>query len=374
MLENKLFLDTINKFGTCLFVKIDSIINNYNHLVKLAAGAEMSWVIKSDAYGLGIENIIPLIKKVRCNHIFVATLREAMGVRSFYQDDNSVNIYVLNPILSAQYEEIYNNKFIPVLNTLTQVKLWSEFATSKNQKLKCILHIETGINRFAIMKDEILYLYQQPQILDKVEILYIMSHFSSASIKSKDIVEKQYEEFKSLIKYLPKSKYSIAASDGLFIDSKYAMDLVRPAIVLYGGLVADLAHNSMEKVIYLYSTVQQIKELKAGEKVGYGHLWEAKIPSKIAVLPIGYADGVLRSMNHRGVVYIDGYSAPIIGCISMDLITVDITKLPQNLQKEGQIVELIGDNISLEDFAINAKTIDTEILVSLTRRYPRIYR
>lgn len=130
----------------------------------------------------------------------------------------------------------------------------------------------------------------------------------------------------------------------------------------------------MESVVFFYSTILQIKTLEKGEHVGYGFNWQAKRKTKLAVLPVGYADGVMRSASNKGFVYIGNHKAPIVGTISMDLTTVDVTDIPEEFQKEGQMVELIGNNISLNDFANNTGTIHCEILNVLGTRYPRVYQ
>lgn len=373
MLKNSVVTQTLSKYGTCLVVDTKAIEENY-YLVKKASGSsELSWVIKNDAYGLKIEHILPIIQKVDCKNIFVATLLEGIDVKNFYNNKYYANIYILNPILPNQEQELLDNNLIPVVNTLSQVIAWNNFAKIQDKKLPVLLHIETGINRLGLLREEIMYLYNNTKCLENLDIKYIISHFATASINRLETMEAQYNEFFDLIKYLPKSKYSLAASDALFIDKKYHFDLVRPAIVLYGAVIADFNQQIAKDVIYLYSTIQQVKTLSAGEKVGYGHLWEAKKQSKVAVLPLGYGDGIPRTLSGKAQVSISGHLCPIIGCVSMDLITIDITNLPEDLQVEGTIVEIIGSNISLEDFSISTHSLDCDVLNRLTTRYPRLY-
>ena len=373
MLKNSIVTETLSKYGTCLVIDTKAIEENFNIVKQKASSSELSWVIKNNAYELKVEHILPIIKKVNCKHIFVATLLEGLDVKNFYNNKYDANIYILNPILPNQEEELFNNNLIPVVNTLSQVKAWNSFAKAKGKKLSVLLHIETGINRLGLLREDVMYLYQHPEFLENLDIQYIMSHFATASIKYIETMEAQYNEFLELTKYLPKAKYSLAASDALFIDKKYHFDLVRPAIVLYGAVIADFDEQLVKNVIYLYSTIQQVKTLNIGEKVGYGHLWEAIKPSKVAVLPLGYGDGIPRTLSKSSKVNISGYMCPIVGCVSMDLITVDITELPENLQKEGEIVEIIGRNISLEDFSISNNSLDCDVLNRLTTRYPRLY-
>ncbi|MCL2566764.1 MAG: alanine racemase [Alphaproteobacteria bacterium] len=372
MLKNPIILETLNKYGTCLVIDSQAIAANYNLIKEQSNGAEISWVLKNNAYGLSVENILPIAKQVQCQHIFVATLLEGIHIKEILSENYQPNIYILNPILPAQQNELLANNLIPVLNTLHQIESWNNFAKSKAKKLPVVLHIETGINRLSLMRAEIMYLHQHKELLENFDIKYIMSHFATASIKHTDVMEKQYNEFLDLIKYLPKTKYSLSASDAIFVDKKFALDLVRPAIALYGAVIADIDKQFMQNALYLYSTIQQIKMLQAGEKVGYGHLWEAKRPSKIATLFLGYADGIPRSLTANTKANISGFLCPIVGCMSMDLTTVDITDLPENLAVEGAVAEIIGETISLENFSASTNSLDCDILNRLTRRYPKI--
>ncbi|MDR0483946.1 MAG: alanine racemase [Alphaproteobacteria bacterium] len=372
MLKNPVVLDTLHKYGTCLVIDTKAIIANYNLVKEKSQTAEVSWVLKNNAYGLEVKNILPIVKEVNCQHIFVATLLEGIQLKEFADTlGYSPNVYILNPILPNQQEDLLANNLIPVLNTLQQIESWSKFAKVQGKKLPLLLHIETGINRLALSRDEVMYLYNHQEILEALDVRYIMSHFATASINNTATMDKQYNEFLDLAKYLPKSKYSLAASDALFVDKKYLFDLVRPAIALYGAIIADIQQQLTENALYLYSSIQQIKTLNIGEKVGYGHTWEAQRTSKIATLYLGYADGIPRS-SKNAKVNIGGYACPIVGCMSMDLATIDITDLPEHLQVQGAIAEIIGENISLEDFSVSTNSLDCDILNRLTRRYPKV--
>jgi alanine racemase len=372
MLKNPTVIKTLNKYGTCLVIDSKALINNYNLIQEKSTPAEVSWVLKNNAYGLGVENILPILNAVHCQHIFVATLLEGIQIKELLNGNYQPNIYILNPIVATQAEDLLENNLIPVLNTLHQIEVWSDFAATQHKKLSVVLHIETGINRLSLSREEIIYLHKNPNLLENFDIKYIMSHFATASITRTLEMDKQYEEFLSLTAMLPKSKYSLAASDAIFVDKKYLFDLTRPAIAIYGAVIADMDEQVMQNALYLYSTIQQIKNLHVGEKVGYGHLWTANRPSKIATLFLGYADGIPRSLTATSKVNIGGYMCPIVGCMSMDLTTVDITDLPEELAVEGMVAEIMGDHISLEDFSNSTNSLDCDVLNRLTHRYPRV--
>ena len=370
ILNNKTFINTLNQHGTCLYISTKAIINNHKILQKTSNNT-VAYVLKNNAYGLGVENICPILYREGCKEFFVAALEEAYAIKRFAPTSK---IYVFNGILNNQATEIYKHGFIPVLNSLTQIQSWQDLASKKQTTLPCLLHIETGIHRLGLEENDIEHLQKNPKLLEGLNILYIIAHFACADIYKHNSVEQQYESFVALTAKLPKAKYSISASYGLFVKPKYRFNLSRVGIALYGGNPTPHTQNPMEPVIFFFSTILQVKTLNIGEHVGYGFNFEAKRKTKLAVLPVGYADGIMRSASNKGFVYIGKYKAPIIGTISMDLTTIDITDIPEEFHKAGQMVELIGNNISLNDFANNADTIHCEILNVLGSRYPRVYQ
>lgn len=369
ILTNKTFLNTLNQHGTCLCISTQAMINNHKILQKTSNNT-VAYVLKNNAYGLGIENICPILYKEGCKEFFVAAIEEAHAIKKYAPQ---AKVYVFNGIFANQATEMYKHGFIPVLNSLEQIQSWQNLAIKQQTQLPCLLHIETGIHRFGLENADVTHLKENPKLLEGLNILYIMAHFACADMYKHKSIEEQYESFVALTKELPKTKYSLSASYGLFVKPKYQFNLSRVGIALYGGNPTPYTKNPMEPVIFFYSTIQQVKTLEKGEYVGYGYNWQANRKTKLAVLPVGYADGVIRSASNKGFAYIGKYKAPIVGTISMDLTTLDITDIPEEFHKTGQIVELIGNNISLNDFAVNADTIHCEILNVLGTRYPRLY-
>jgi alanine racemase len=360
----------VRKYGTGLLINTKNIIKNYEKVKQKSLSAQVSWVVKNNAYELGVKNILPLVEEVSCHELFVATLEEGVEVRDF---NKKANIYVLHGLIQGTEEDFINYNLIPVLNTYTQIKIWVDFAKIKNVKLPAIIHVETGINRLAIGEQELQRAFLDLDFRNYLDIKFVMGHFACADKHKHFSHEEQYQRFVAYTKHFPNTKYSLAASYGIFVDEKYHFDLVRPAIALYGSNMTPHKENDMSPVIHLYSHIMQVKDLNIGEHVGYGYTFEVKRKAKIAVIPCGYADGVIRKNSNRGFVCIAGFKAPIVGTVSMDLITIDITDIPEPLQKEGELVEIIGDNIGLDDIAKNGETVHCEIINLLTTRYPRIF-
>lgn len=232
ILTNKTFLNTLEKHGTCLYISLDALKNNHKILQKTSNNT-ISYVLKNNAYGLGVENICPILYKEGCKEFFVAALEEAYAIKKFAP---TAKIYVLNGILNNQQAtEMYKHGFIPVLNSISQIKSWQKYATKKQITLPCLLHIETGIHRLGLESKDVEYLHNNPQSLKNLNILYIIAHFACADIYKHNSIEQQYENFVDLTQKLPKAKYSISASYGLFVKPKYRFNLSRVGIALYGG-------------------------------------------------------------------------------------------------------------------------------------------
>ena len=139
----------VRKYGTGLLINTKNIIKNYEKVKQKSPSAQVSWVVKNNAYELGVKNILPLVEEVSCHELFVATLEEGVEVRGF---NKKANIYVLHGLIQGTEEDFINYNLIPVLNTYTQIKIWVDFAKLKNVKLPAIIHVETGINRLADRK------------------------------------------------------------------------------------------------------------------------------------------------------------------------------------------------------------------------------
>lgn len=370
MIDLTFITNSIEEYATAIFINQKAILENYNIIKnQVSDKSKIIPVLKNDAYGLGLEKIASLLKKYS-DEYYVFNLQEALKLRKI---NKNCSIYVFLGCRDHQELAFLQNNFIPVLSTMKQINLWNNFAKHKKKILPCVIQVETGMNRFGIQKEDAELINKNPALISFLNVKHIFSHFACADQEHHPSVEEQYESFMEITKLLPKTLHSLAASYGIFKDKKYHLDIIRPGIALYGGNPTPWKDNPMKPVVYFYSMLMQIKSIKAGEHVGYGYLWEAKRPTLLATVPVGYGDGVLRTFTNNGYVMIEGNKVPIIGCISMDSLTLDITDLPVHLQKEGQLVELIGEDISIDEFSTWGGTIHCEVLNALSSRYPRFY-
>ena len=278
--------------SSILEINLSAIKDNYNLLKTFAKEAEVSSIVKANAYGLGANIISPALESNGCRHFFVATIDEALVLKKCLKPKS--NIYILNGVFVNETEELIANGLIPVLNNLSQIEVWQNLANNKQQKLPCILHVDTGMNRLAIAEDEFIKLCTKPEIMDMLNPLYIMSQLSSSEQKNNPTNKLQLKLFNEKIKNFPgKAKKSLANSGGIFLGKEYHFDLVRPGGALYGINPLIGNKNPLKNALRITAPIIHIQRLAKGKSVGYNETYIAKKDSIIATLPIGYADVIL---------------------------------------------------------------------------------
>lgn len=353
---------------TTLTIDLKAIADNYQILQSQASGAECAAVVKANAYGLGLEKVARTLYDQGCRKFFVAYLDEAIELRSYLND---VKIYVFHGVQNGEQESFIEYNIIPVISSLEQAEIWALLCRNTKNNTYA-LHIDTGMNRLGISFDETnkisLMLHFNPKI--------IMSHLACADEKNHKLNKVQLNNFRQAISHFPNSEYCLANSSGIFLGSNYHFDMLRPGCALYGINPTTKSLNPMNNVVNLESSILQIRNINKGESVGYGASFIAQRDSLIAIISVGYADGYFRCLGGNNHVYISGKKAPVIGRVSMDLITVDVTDIIKVLHetlKVGTKVELLGKNITVDEIAKNAGTIGYEVLTQLGSRYKRLY-
>ena len=354
-----------------LTVDLSAIAANYRLLRERAGKAECAGVVKADAYGLGAAEVSPALARAGCLSFFVAQLSEGAALRRVLP--KAALIYVLNGLMEQERGVYEAERLTPVLNDLGQVERWSEFCRARGRPLAAALHIDTGMNRLGLPPDELDRLAQEPQRLAGIDLEFVMSHLACADEPAHPLNRKQLIAFRSALKRLPPVRASLAASSGVFLPREFHFDLVRPGVALYGGNPLPGAPNPMAQTVQLHGKILQVRDVDRGETVGYGATHRFARPRRIATVGVGYADGFLRSLSNRGCAVLGGAPAPIVGRVSMDLITVDVSAAPETIAQPGEMVELIGPHRTIDDVAEEAGTVAYEILTSLGPRYARRY-
>ncbi len=325
-------------------------------------------MVKADAYGLGAETVAPALAAAGCRTFFVAHLQEAVLLRSVLPD---ARLCVLNGLLTGAEDEYLAYGICPVLSSLDELARWAATARRYGQSLPALLHVDTGMNRLGLDRNELAILQADHRRLDGVTIEAVMTHLVSAELPDDPINAQQRARFAAACDGLPASPRSLANSSGIFLGSDYASDLARPGAALYGINPTPTAPNPMQGVVRLEAQVLQVRDVPAGEGVGYNGAWLAPRDSRIATVAVGYADGWLRSLTNAGAARFDVAAVPLVGRVSMDLSTYDVTDCPAI--GPGDWLELIGPDCPPDRVAAAAGTNGYEILTSLGRRYERIY-
>jgi len=222
---------------------------------------------------------------------------------------------------------------------------------------------------------EIKEILKNPQATEGINILCIMSHFTSSEEWESDSCARQYEAFSAVSMNFPGIPRSFCNSSGIFRDPAYHMDLVRPGMALYGLNPTPDQKTPMHPVIKLEAPVMQIRTAQKGDTCGYNETYRFNEEARLAVVSIGYADGLLRALSNEGAFYWKEYKLPVRGRISMDLTICDLSSVPENeYPAPGDLLEVIGTHQSADTLADAAKTIGYEILTSLGTRYHRQYK
>ena len=357
--------------GAVLTINLAAIQSNYRKLRKLARSATCAALVKANAYGTGVERVVPALQDAGCRLFFVATLDEAIVLRNIAASNSQ--IFVLDGLCSHSQEAFIEFKLSPVLNDLSQIAIWNKHARAKKTRLPAAIHFDTGMSRLGLPEIEARQLGQNHDLLVNLDIKYLMSHLVSSELPNSPHNQEQLRKFDQIRETLPPIPASIANSSGIFLGEEYHLDLVRPGVALYGVNPLPGNLNPMSEVIQVKARISQVRLVDTPQTVGYGASHRVTGPTRIATLPLGYADGYMRSLSGRGYCYLGGTRVPVVGRVSMDLITIDVTSVPEELSSPGAEVTIIGNAIPIDDLAEAGGTIAYEILTALGSRYRREY-
>jgi alanine racemase len=361
--------------GGILTIDLEAIEANWRALGRRITPAECAAVVKADAYGCGLEQVGTKLARAGCRTFFVADLMEARRLRSVAPD---AAIYVLNGLLPNTSPVFAELNARPVIGSMVELAEWDAFCRTHDWRGGSALHIDTGMNRLGISVDEAAAL--APRIrAENHGIALLMSHLACAQQSENPLNAKQialFREVRLLYRGIPSS---LANSSGIFLGNPAHCDMVRPGVALYGANPCPGKSNPMRPVVELQVHILQIRNVGKGETVGYDAAWTARHATRIAVVAAGYADGLMRSASGTDEVpgaeaIVAGKRCRVVGRISMDLTAIDIGSLPGHAVRRGDLVTLLGGEITVDDLADKSATIGYEVLTSLGRRYRRVYR
>lgn len=364
----------IKKHGSILIINLQNLQQNYLNTVKYVSPTKVAAVLKSNAYGFGLTQVGKALMKVGCTEYFVATIDEALELKECSKGAK-INIYTLHGTLEDNDNMFINNDIIPVINSLSQLLHWLDLAKKNNCTLNAVIHVDTGINRLGLQSTEIEYLKQNiDDITRNLNIFYIMSHLACSDQYQSLANEDQYQNFCNIVSSFPNIKKSLAATCGAYLGKKFLFDLIRVGSILYGANpTPHIIPNPSLPVLSCYSSVIKVNSIKKGEKIGYGHIWQADRDSIIATVSFGFSDGFVREATNAHL-YINDFKVKVVGRISMDCCMVDITDIVNKVPiEEGTVVEIIGKNQDVDTLANDMNTLNTVTFNAFNNRYPRIY-
>ena len=353
-----------------LTVNLERLRANYRIIREQLNGGRAAAVVKANGYGLGCVEVSTALAQQGCRHFFVAQLAEGLLLREALDD---VEIHVLNGAMPGTVKDLLEHRLVPALNSLEQIERWAQAAVQRGGELPATIHLDTGMNRTGLGADETAVLIDEPWRLDSLNVVLVMSHLGSADVAESTQPAEQLRRFEACRRELPMGIASLANSAGIFLSPDYHFDLVRPGVSLYGGNPHPGLTNPMLPVVTLTAPILQVRNVAVGDHVGYAATHEVSRPGKIATIPVGYADGFLRSASNSAVAYLGSVQVPIVGRVSMNLITIDVTDVADSELQLGAPVELIGDHIPIDEAARRAGTISHEMLAALGSRYERSY-
>ena len=337
-----------------LSVDLNALSHNF-HALEALTGVPVHPVAKANAYGLGAVPVAKRLLAEGARTFFVARLNEGVALREAIGPEPT--IYVLDGCVGDAAETLKAANLRPILNHPDQIAAWR---TANGGA--CGLQIDTGMNRLGFRPED------APEPFDGLTL--VMSHLACADDPAEPMNRRQRDVFAAVSARYPNALKSFANSGGCFLGPDYAFDAIRPGICLYGGGPEGRPDARLKAVATLSAEILQLRDLPAGETVGYSRGFLADTTRRIATVGAGYADGIFRSTSPKGQVWIAGELRPLLGRVSMDVIAVDVTGLDVSL---GDRVELFGANRPVDDAATAAGTISYELLTSIGNRFERTY-
>ena len=335
-----------------LIIDLDAVVANWRALDAMT-DCKTAAVVKANGYGLGSANVAKALFKAGVRQFFVAVAEEAAPIRA--ELGPKPEICVFSGHMAGDTDIIRELGLTPMLNSVEQLTHHLETLPGHSFGIQ----LDTGMNRLGMEMQEWaavaeLALAQKPRL--------VMSHLACADEPDHPMNPYQLAQFKKMTDGIQVPR-SLAATGGILLGPDYHFDLTRPGIGLYGGLPFAQA----TPVIELDLPVVQIRDVAEGEVVGYGNAWQATRQSRIATVSSGYADGIMRILSDKATLYHGDTACPLVGRVSMDLLTIDVTDLPEPPKK----LSLIGPHQSVDDLARVANTIGYEVLTQLGARYNR---
>ncbi len=351
-------------------IDLGAVAENYRRLCERARPVAVAAAVKANAYGLGLEPVARALLDSGCRTFFAAHFGEALALRAALPD---ATVAVLHGLAADEHDEALARHIVPVINQLEALEAWRTCARRHGRALPAFVHLDTGMNRLGLSPLEQAALTADPSRLDGIAVTAWMSHLACADDARHPKTSEQRHAFDAILKDLPRAPASLANSSGIFRGKEYFYDLVRPGAALYGINPTPDHPNPMRGVITLRAPILQVRPVDSPMTVGYGATHAVPQQGRVATIALGYADGYHRGLGGKARGKIGDWFVPVVGHVSMDLVTLDVSAVPESVAHPGAMVELIGPALPVDEVAALAGTIGYEILTSLGSRIRRVY-
>ena len=350
-----------------LSIDLRALAHNYAVLRREAAGAEVAPVLKADGYGLGAGPLGARLWGEGARSFFVARLSEGEALRAALSPDRPATIYVLDGFTQGSGARFAAGQLTPALSSLPQVAAAQAWASGGAKPLGVALHVDTGMNRQGLTPDVARALVQGTDRLRGLDVGLLMSHLGSGENPKNARNPEQLDKFLEIRPLFPQARASLSASAGTFLGPDYRFDMVRPGVSLFGGGPQERPDARLKAVASLCAPIADIRNLRAGDILGYGDSVKIEAPTRVAVVAAGYADGIIRAGKAGGYAWFAGARRRLL-IVTMDLLVIDIGDADG---APGDQVELLGPNALLDDLAQASGSVAHEVLVRLGRRAER---
>ncbi len=364
---------------TAAVIDLGALEHNFKEVIRRAEGRKILAVVKADAYGHGAVRVSGRLLKLGAEMLGVALVEEGRELREAGID---APILVMGALFREQVPAVIELKLTPVLYTMTVAQALSRAAEKQQAKVSVHVKIDTGMGRIGIAPEETPDFIAALRRLPGIDVQGLMSHFADADLRDKKFASKQLDRFEALVRELDARGIGIpvrhAANSAAILDYQRALfTMVRPGLMLYGYNPLETGGNvDLEPVLSLVTRIAFLKSVSAGVPISYGRTFVTRRESRIATLPIGYADGYSRGLSNSGEAIVRGVRVPVVGRVCMDMCMIDVTDVP-GVSEEDAVV-LIGsqgkERITADAIAVKTGTIAYEVLCGISSRVPRIYQ
>ena len=357
---------------TLVRVDLDALAYNMDLIVDMCGpDCAVMPVIKANGYGHGAVGIAPTLMEHGAKYLAVATLTEALELRDAYPN---YPLFILGHTPDRLLPLVVEKNITQTIFSVKQAKLMAEAAKALGREAVCHLKVDTGFHRLGI--DDV----EELDAICRIEGLIVEGAFSHLALANDEENRRQFDRFIAITDELEKRghtfKYKHIADSISGVDCpEYRLNMIRPGALVFGLRGFHIRSLDVKQAISFESRISQIHELAEGEGVGYDYVWRAPKATRVATVPVGYADGYPRQMRDKGYMTIRGVRCPVIGVICMDQLMVDLTHCPE--AEEGDLCLIYGDgtknDMSIPEAAALLGTNKNDVICRLTARPPRIY-